>query len=184
MKKIFVGITGASGAAYGLRLLDELVKVGAEVHACITPDGNENILIETGNKFDQTAYPSVTFYDYKNFASSVASGSFMIDHYIIAPASMGFVGRAASGVSSNLIERCADVALKERRELVILFREAPLNLIHLENLTKLLKAGAVIIPASPGFYHKPQTIDDLISFMIGKIFDILKIEHRLFERWQ
>jgi len=185
MKKFFLGITGASGAVYGLRFLDELSKLDAEIHVCITPDGHENIRIETGKEFNQEDYGNnVIFHDSRNFAAPVSSGSFMVDHYIIAPASMGCVGRIASGVSSNLVERCADVALKERRDLIILFREAPLNLIHLENLTKLAQAGTVIMPAAPAFYHKPESIDDLISFMIGKIFDILKTDHRLFKRWE
>ncbi|MCD8567979.1 MAG: 3-octaprenyl-4-hydroxybenzoate carboxy-lyase [Geovibrio sp.] len=181
--------------------MDELAKLDAEVHVCITPDGYENIRIETGKEPGSAQYGgNVIFHDSRNFSAPVSSGSFMVDHYIIAPASMGCVGRIASGVSSNLVERCADVAMKgedgsdypvqgssaekERRDLIILFREAPLNLIHLENLTKLAKAGAVIIPAAPAFYHKPESIDDLISFMIGKIFDILKTDHRLFKRWE
>lgn len=185
MKKFFLGITGASGAVYGLKLLEELAKLDAEVHVCITPDGHENIRIETEQEFNPAEYGSnVLFHDYRNFAAPVSSGSFTVDHYIIAPASMGCVGRVASGVSSNLIERCADVAMKERRDLIILFREAPLNLIHLENLTKLARAGAVIMPAAPAFYHSPKNIDELISFIIGKIFDIIKVEHGLFKRWE
>lgn len=185
MKKFFLGITGASGAVYGIKLLEELSKLNAEVHVCITPDGYENIRIEAGADFNPANYKeNVVFHDYKNFSAPVASGSFLVDHYIIAPASMGCTGRIASGICSNLIERCADVAMKERRDLIVLFRETPLNLIHLENLTKLARAGAVIMPAAPGFYHNPKDIDGLISFIIGKIFDIIKIENGLFKRWE
>jgi 4-hydroxy-3-polyprenylbenzoate decarboxylase len=188
MKRIFLGITGASGALYGKKLIDELADK-AELHLCITPDALININLEMGTNFlsdvDFLASTGKTavLHDYRDFAAAVSSGSFMVDSYIIAPASMGFVGRVAAGVSSNLIERCADVAMKERRRLVILFRETPLSLIHLENLTKLTQAGAVCMPASPGFYHSPQNIDDLICFITGKIFDIIGMEHSLFERW-
>jgi 4-hydroxy-3-polyprenylbenzoate decarboxylase len=187
MKKFFLGVTGASGALYGLSLINEIMKLkDSELHLCVTPDGLENIRIETGSEpdFAELEAKGAVIHDYRNFAASVSSGSFKVDHCIVAPASMGFVGRAASGVSSNLIERCADVALKERRNLVILFREAPLNLIHLENLTKLSRAGAVIMPAAPAFYHSPENINSLITFMTGKIFDILGIDHGLYKRWK
>ncbi|WP_022849881.1 UbiX family flavin prenyltransferase [Limisalsivibrio acetivorans] len=188
MRKVFLGITGASGALYGLKTAEELSRRDdTELHVCVTPDGYTNIRLETGedaseewlkNRFD------AEIYDYRDFAASVSSGSFKVDHYVIAPASMGSVGRIASGVSSNLIERCADVAMKERRDLVVMFRETPLNDIHLENLLKLSRAGAVVMPAAPGFYHNPQNLDDLASFMTGKLFDILNIEHELFDRWE
>ncbi|PLX71220.1 MAG: 3-octaprenyl-4-hydroxybenzoate carboxy-lyase [Denitrovibrio sp.] len=189
MKRIFLGITGASGALYGKKLIEELANV-CELHLCITPDGLTNINLEMNSNFSnpsdfvESLSKQVLIYDYKNFAAPVSSGSFMVDSYIIAPASMGFVGRAAGGISSNLIERCADVAMKERRKLLILFREMPLSLIHLENLTKLTQAGAVCMPASPGFYHNPESIDDLISFVVGKIFDIIDVEHSLYKRWE
>jgi len=189
MKKIFLGITGASGALYGKKLIEELSDK-CELHLCITPDGLININLEleadykSPSDFIESLDVKATLYDYKNFAASVSSGSFMVDSYIIAPASMGFVGRAAGGISSNLIERCADVAMKERRNLVILFREMPLSLIHMENLTKLTRAGAICMPAAPGFYHAPKSIDDLISFVVGKIFDIINVQHNLYERWE
>ncbi|ADD68027.1 3-octaprenyl-4-hydroxybenzoate carboxy-lyase [Denitrovibrio acetiphilus DSM 12809] len=188
MKRIFLGITGASGALYGKKLIEELADK-CELHLCITPDGLTNINIELGTEhksaeeFLSSLGKNAILHNHKNFAAPVSSGSFMVDSYIVAPASMGFVGRTAGGVSSNLIERCADVAMKERRNLVILFRETPLSLIHMENLTKLTRAGAVCMPAAPGFYHKPNTIDDLISFIVGKIFDIINIQHSLYERW-
>jgi len=188
MKRIFLGITGASGALYGKKLIEELADK-CELHLCITPDGltNVNLELETNFQSDTDFLNSLNkkaiLHDYKNFAAPVSSGSFMVDSYIIAPASMGFVGRAAGGISSNLIERCADVAMKERRKLVILFREMPLSLIHMENLTRLTQAGAICMPASPGFYHAPKSIDDLISFVVGKIFDIIDIQHDIYKRW-
>lgn len=191
MSRYFVGITGASGVMYGLKLVEELSKnVENQIFVAVSPDGITNILLETNlNDFKDVkkiyfSSKNINLLDYKDFAASVSSGSFKVDAYIIIPASMGSIGRIASGISSNLIERCADVALKERRKLVILFREAPLNDIHLENLTKLSRSGAVILPAAPAFYHNPKKIDDLIDFIIGKIFDILNIEHSLFKRWQ
>lgn len=191
MKRYFVGITGASGVIYGLKLVKELSKnVDNQIFVSITPDGITNILLESNlNDFNEVkeryfSSKNIALLDYKDLAASVSSGSFKVDAYIIAPASMGSIGRIASGISSNLIERCADVALKELRKLVILFREAPLNDIHLENLAKLSRCGAIIFPAAPGFYHNPKNIDELIDFIIGKIFDILNIEHSLFQRWQ
>lgn len=189
MRKIFLGVTGASGAVYARDLIRQIPAHGCELHLCVTPDALTNINIELDKNFSSAEElvkdtgSEAVVYDYRDFAAPVSSGSFMVDSYIVAPASMGFVGRAAAGVSSNLIERCADVAMKERRRLVILFREMPLNLIHLENMTRLTQAGAVIMPAAPGFYHKPQDINSLISFVSGKIFDIIQIEHKLYKRW-
>ncbi|MBC7196818.1 MAG: UbiX family flavin prenyltransferase [Deferribacterales bacterium] len=190
MRRFFVGITGASGSLYGLKLISELASYkNNKVYVSITPDGETNLKIETGiEDLDEikskiTAKSNVEFVDYRDFAAPVSSGSFKVDSYIIIPASMGCIGRIASGVSSNLIERCADVALKERRKLVIVFREAPLNTIHLKNLLELSRAGAIILPAAPAFYHEPKSIDDLIDFIVGKIFDIINIEHSLFKRW-
>lgn len=189
MKRVFLGITGASGALYGKKLTEELAD-RCELHLCVTPDGLININLELGtdHKSPEDFLASIdrkaVLHDHKDLAAPVSSGSYMVDSYIVAPASMGFVGRAAAGISSNLVERCADVAMKERRKLVILFREMPLSLIHLENLTRLTQAGAVCMPAAPGFYHSPQSIDDLISFVAGKIFDIIEVQHSLYKRWE
>ena len=127
---------------------------------------------------------NVILYNNNDLSSAAASGSFKMENYIIAPASMGFVGRTANGISASLIERCADVALKERRPLIVLFREMPLSTIHLENLTKLSKSGAVIIPAAPGFYNRPETINDLVNFVTGKVLDVLGIENNCYKRWE
>lgn len=189
-KKAFVAITGASGTIYGAYLLRELEKVGIETYASATKDALANARAETGVNYknikdylNDMGVKNTTLFDENYSEAPVASGSFKVDYYITAPASMGYIGRIASGVSLNLPERCADVALKERRPLIILFREMPLSTIHLENLHKLSKVGAIIIPASPAFYYKPKNIDDLVCFTVGKIFDIINIDHNLFERW-
>jgi 4-hydroxy-3-polyprenylbenzoate decarboxylase len=191
MKKIFLGMTGASGMIYAERII-KLLSFYNDIQLFITgtPDSLINLNLEKKTDYSsieefvgQIHHKAVVF-DYKDFSASVSSGSFLIDSYIFVPSSMGFIGRAANGISSNLIERCADVALKEDRKCVILFREMPLSSIHLENLLKLKTAGANILPASPGFYYMPETINDLIDFVVGKIFDIINIEHNLFNRWK
>lgn len=189
-KKAFVAITGASGTIYGAYLLRELEKIGIETYSSYTKEALSNACAETGQKYsnfkdylNDMGVKKTVLFEEDNISACVASGSFKIDFYITAPASMGFVGRVASGISLNLPERCADVALKEKRPLVILFRELPLSNIHLENLLKLSNSGAIIMPASPAFYHQPKNIDDLVLFTVGKIFDILDIENNLYKRW-
>ncbi len=191
MKQSFVAITGASGVVYGFAVIKALQKAGYQVHTTATEEALENAQAETGKKYASieemykaNSIENIILYDNHNKGAAVASGSCKIDNYIIAPASMGFVGRSANGISSNLSERCADVALKERRPLVILFREMPLSNIHLENLLKLSQAGAVIMPAAPGFYHKPETLQDIIDFTAGKVLDVLGIENNCFKRWK
>ncbi len=190
VKKTFIGITGASGVIYGLNLIKAMQKAGYIVHTTATKQALENIKAETGEDYKdieelykKNNIEDILIYDNDNLGSAVASGSFKIDNYIIAPASMGFIGRVACGISSSLIERCADVALKERRPIVMLFREMPLSLIHLENLTKLSRSGAVIMPAAPAFYNSPKSIDDLVNFVTGKVLDVLNIDNDLYSRW-
>ncbi len=191
MKRIFVALTGASGIVYGLKLISELRKSNIEVFVTATKNAIKNAEVEFEQTYvdvrdmlDKHNITDVVIYDEHDTAASPASGSFKIDAYIVAPASMGFVGRVNSGVSINIAERCADVALKEGKPLLILFRETPLSLIHLENLTNLAKAGAIIMPASPAFYHAPKTIDELVCFTVGKMLDRLGIDNSLFKRWQ
>lgn len=190
-KRAFVGITGASGTLYGIRLIAALQDLDIEVHACITEGGLLNAETEYGMQYPSAAdffternFKNLIVYEESEKRAAPASGSFEMDYYVFAPASMGFVGRIASGISSNLPERAADVALKEKKPLAILFREMPLSSIHLKNLLTLSNAGATIIPAAPAFYNKPSKIEDLIDFTIGKILDILKIDNNLFDRWK
>ncbi len=191
MKRSFVALTGASGILYGFGIIKALQKAGFEVHTAAANEALANAQAETGaayksieDMYKSNGIENIIIHNNNDLSASVSSGSFKVEHYIIAPASMGFVGRCANGISSSLIERCADVALKERRQLVVLFREMPLSTIHLENLTRLSQAGAVIIPAAPGFYNKPETIDDLVNFVTGKVLDVIGIDNSCYTRWK
>ena len=191
MKRSFIAITGASGVLYGFSIIKAMQKAGYEVHTTAAAEALHNAQAETGVKYSSieemykaNGIENVILYNNNDLSSAAASGSFKMGNYIIAPASMGFVGRTANGISASLIERCADVALKERRPLIVLFREMPLSTIHLENLTKLSKSGAVIIPAAPGFYNRPETINDLVNFVTGKVLDVLGIENNCYKRWE
>lgn len=190
--KILLAITGASGAIYGLRLLEELLRGGHEVTLVASDSGLEVCRYETGIELSDAKAlqqsrglpdANLTIRKVTDLWAPEASGSAAPDSMVIAPCSMGTLGRIAAGVSSNLIERAADVMLKESRPLLILPRETPLSAIHLENMLRLSRAGARIIPAMPAFYHNPQSADDLIDFVVGKLLDQLGIEHSLFRRW-
>lgn len=189
MKTIIVGITGASGSIYGLRLLEELAKKGLKIHVVASKTAEKVISYETGHILTDFINDlngkgaHLILEDVDDFFAPIASGSYPTDGMIIAPCSMGSLAQVANGISSNLLVRSADVCLKERKPLVILARETPLNSINLENMLKLTHAGAMIFPACPGFYSKPETLDDVIDFMVGKILDALDIEHELFEKW-
>jgi len=190
--KILLAITGASGAIYGLRLLEELLKDGHRVTLVASASGREVCRFETGVMLDDAETlkqrwglpdADLTLRWVDDLWAPEASGSAAPEAMVIAPCSMGTVGRIAAGISGNLIERAADVMLKERRPLLLLPRETPFSSIHLENLLKLSQAGARIVPAMPAFYQKPATMDDLINFVVGKVLDQLGIEHSLFKRW-
>lgn len=190
MKKIVIGITGASGSIYAKRMIEVLVSQDITVHVISTDTGKKVFHYEIGIKLEswiselQKTYPHVKLEDNQNLFAGVASGSYGFDAVIILPCSMGTMAEISHGLSSNLLCRAADVALKESRDLIIVPRETPLNTIHLENMCHLSKVGAKIIPAMPGFYHHPQTMDDLINFVVGKILGYLKIEHQLFKTWE
>jgi len=190
--KILLAITGASGSIYGLRLLDELLQAGHQVTLVASQSGLEVCRYETGVDLDDSEAlkqlwnlpdASVTIRNATDLWAPEASGSAAPDAMVVAPCSMGTVGRIAAGISGNLIERAADVMLKEHRPLLLLPRETPFSTIHLENLLKLSQCGARIIPAMPAFYHKPENLDDLVDFVVGKLLDQLGIEHSLFKRW-
>lgn len=182
--KIVVAMTGASGAIYTQRLLDNLDPRKHEIHFISTKHAREVGQLELP-KGELKIAPSVIQYD-ENGSMFVpfVSGSAKLDAMVIIPASMGTIGRVAHGVSDGTIARAADVFLKERRKLILVPREAPYNLIHLRNMATLTEAGATIIPASPSFYTKPKTITELVDTIIARVLDQLGIEHQLVKRWQ
>jgi len=192
-----VVVSGASGSVYGLRLTERLLASGHAVTFIATDAGREVMAFETGFSLPAEAPDRALAAFLELPAGSplrvaraddlfdeVASGSRASDAMIVAPASMGFVGSVAAGLAADLPERAADVMLKERRPLVLMPRETPLNLIHLRNLTALAEAGAVIVPAMPAFYHRPRSLDDQVNYVVGKVLDVLGIEHDLFRRWR
>lgn len=182
-EKVIVGITGASGSIYALRLIEMLKEKGLEVHAVVTDSGWQVLAYECGVTEPAFREKVDFLYDNRNIAASIASGSFRAGAMVVVPCSMHMAGALASGVAADLLSRAADVALKEGRRLILVPRETPMHAIHLENLLKLSKAGAAILPAAPGFYHRPQAIVDLVDMMVGKILDRLGVEHELFARW-
>jgi 4-hydroxy-3-polyprenylbenzoate decarboxylase len=194
---IAVAITGASGAIYGIRLIEELLKAGQKVSLLISSSGltvlktelgldwhgDENALNGIVRSYFNATADTLTYYAENNFFSPLASGSAGADAMIVAPCSMGSLARIAAGLSGNLLERAADVMLKEGKPLLLLPRETPLSAIHLENMLKLARLGVKIIPAMPGFYHQPQSIDDLVNFVVGRMLDQLGVKSELCKRW-
>lgn len=182
--KIIVGITGASGNVYAIRLLEVLRDMGHEVHLVVTDSGWQ-VTDHESEKTRADLEKMVTMvYDVHNIGAAIASGSFLVDAMVVVPCSMKTAAAIASGVTDNLLTRAADVTLKEARPLIVVPRETPMHAGHLENLLKLTRLGARILPACPGFYHKPETLDDIVNIMVGKICDALHIENNLFKRWE
>lgn len=181
--RIIVGITGASGSIYGLKLIEVLKNAGHEVHVVITDSGMGVIRYECDTTLDDISIVADKIYNVHNVGAAIASGSFQADAMVIAPCSMNTCGCLANGITENLLTRAADVMLKEGRKLIIVPRETPMHAGHLENLLKLSRLGATIIPASPGFYHRPDTIMDLVNMLVGKICDNLGIRNELYCRW-
>jgi len=181
--RVIIAITGASGAIYGVRLIEHLHSKGHEVHVILTKAGAKILKHELNMKPNDLRGFCSNLYDENDIEAPLSSGSFIFDAMIIAPCSMKTLAFIAHGLSHNLITRAADVALKERRKLIIVPRETPLNKIHLLNMLKIINLGGIILPACPAFYHKPKSLDDLVNFIVGKILDQLNIEHNLFSRW-
>ncbi|HSG70078.1 MAG TPA: flavin prenyltransferase UbiX [Planctomycetaceae bacterium] len=215
MKPIVIAMTGASGAAYGVRLLQLLTSAGVNVHLTLSPAAAEVIETELGKKIDlkqfdpdqllsreidedssdvlsQNALSSIvgershndlTYHHYQDYHAGIASGSFLTGGMVVCPCSMGTLAALANGLSANLIHRAAHVHLKERRKLIVVPRETPLSGIHLDNMKRLSDAGAVILPAMPGFYHRPTSVEQLVDFIAHRILDQLGIPTLDAERW-
>ena len=182
-RRIIVGVSGASGAIYAYRLIQVLADSGIEVHFVASKAGLEVLEYECGLTMVQLTQMVHKIYDVNQIDSAIASGSFPCESMVIVPCSMKTLGSLANGIAGNLLTRAADVTLKEGRKLVLVTRETPVHAIHLENMLKLSHAGARIVPACPGFYHRPQTIEELVDMLVGKICDTLNVDNDLFERW-
>lgn len=183
-KKIIVGLSGASGAIYCIKLLEALKSLDIEIHFVASQGGLEVLYYEMNIKKEDIKEMADYIYDVNKIGSTIASGSFICDGMVIVPCSMKTLGSLASGIGDNLLTRAADVQLKEGRPLILVPRETPIHAIHLENMLKLAKLGVKILPASPGFYHGPQNIDELVMQVVGKICDNLNIDNNLYPRWQ
>lgn len=198
MSRYFVGLTGASGSIYGERLVRALVACDQEVHLAFSPAALKVLRYELGYDagpggerlseclrewLGEEVAARVRCFASDAIEAPASSGTAGIRAVILCPCSMGTLARVAAGYSSNLVERAADVALKERRELILVPRESPLSEIHLENMLRLRRMGAVLLPAMPGFYHRPKTIEDLVDHIVGKVLDTLGIQHDVGARW-
>lgn len=197
VQQVTVGLTGASGFIYGLRLIECLLR--ADIHvgviysqaAQIVAKQELDLTLPTRPKEATAALAShfgieggrLAVYAREDWYAPVASGSNPADAMVICPCSMGTLAAVANGLADNLIERAADVALKERRPLILVPRETPLSLLHLENMTRLARAGALILPANPGFWHRPQSIEAVVDYVVARVLDHLHVPHRLMERW-
>jgi flavin prenyltransferase len=182
--KIIVGISGASGAIYGLRLLERLQTLPVEIYLVLTRSGEKTLYLETG-KLASHLKPLCTFsYSNEDIACPLASGSYPIDAMVVAPCSIHTMSAIAQGISSNLLVRAADVTLKERRKLILMVRESPLHLGHLRNMTTLSEMGAIIAPPIPGFYHQPQTVMDVVDHSVDRVLDLLGLPDPQVRRWQ
>jgi 4-hydroxy-3-polyprenylbenzoate decarboxylase len=192
--RVFLGVTGASGAPYAARILEALTDADCEVGVCVSSAGVEVIATElygdarlsrdeTLARFCEHARGEVMVYEPNDWRAPYASGSAKVDAYLICPCSMGTLGTVASGAMQNLIHRAASVALKEERKLIVMPRETPLSMIHLQNMLTLKQAGATILFLAPGFYHGADTVGDLVDFVAGRALDLLGLENALMKRW-
>ncbi|MBI1953580.1 MAG: UbiX family flavin prenyltransferase [Candidatus Omnitrophica bacterium] len=185
MNHPIVAVTGASGSCYGIRLVRCLMEAGLTPHVVVSPAGRQVMALEMGSG-DLKQHLGTTGYreeSVRDLASPLASGSFPTLGMVIIPCSMGTLGAVANGVASNLIHRAAEVTLKEGRKLIVVPRETPLSQIALKNMLQLSQAGAQVVPANPGFYHNPSSIEDLVDFVVGRVLDLMGVSHRLVKRW-
>lgn len=182
-RRIIVGITGATGVIYGVRLLERLRDAGVETHLVMSRWGSRTLLHETTWTRERVEALATVVYPPNDMGASISSGSFRTDGMVIAPCSAKSLAAVAHGFGENLIHRAADVTLKERRPLVLMVREAPLSPIHLENMLTLSRIGAVILPPMPAFYHLPQTVDEIVDHTVARVLDQFGIDHPSALRW-
>ena len=180
---LLVGMSGGSGVVYGVRLLEVLKRLKVEAHLIISTAAKETLAIETDYKVGDVESLASRVYRFNDIAAAPASGTFLTQGMVVIPCSMKSLAGVASGYSDNLLLRAAEVTLKERRPLVLVPREAPLTTIHIENMLRVARAGAIVLPAMPGFYDRPRTIDDLLNQTVGKVLDVLSIRHDLYQQW-
>lgn len=181
--RIVVGISGASGAIYGVRTLEVLRRLGVETHLVLSETAGQTIEYETPYKLADVLALATKVYPVHDVAASISSGSFKTDGMVVVPCSIKTLSGLANSYNENLLTRAADVSLKERRKLVLVVRETPLHLGHLRLMTAVTEMGAVVLPPMPAFYHKPQTVDDIINQTIGKVLDQFGLDASLFKRW-
>ena len=176
-------MSGGSGVIYGVRLLEVLKRLKVEAHLIISTAAQETLVIETSYKVRYVESLASRVYRFNDIAAAPSSGTFRTQGMVVIPCSMKTLAGIASGYSDNLLLRAAEVTLKERRPLVLVPRETPLTTIHIENMLRVAQAGAILLPAMPGFYDRPMTIDELVNHVVGKVLDVLNIEHDLYKRW-
>ncbi len=183
MKRLIVGISGATGAIYGIRLLEVLAKSNVETHLVITEAAQKTILMETDWKVEKVKSLAKVAYDIQDIGADIASGSFRSEGMVVIPSSIKSLSAIANSFNVNLLIRAADVTLKERHKLVLVVRETPLHKGHINLMLRVTDMGATLLPPIPAFYFHPKTIDDLINHTVGKVLDLFGIDHHLFERW-
>ena len=183
MRRIIVGMSGATGVIYAVRMLKTLSACGVETHLVVTQSALKNMAIETEYTATDLEAMAHTVYDVDDVGGAIASGSYKVDGMVVVPCSIKTLSAIANSFNYNLLVRAADVTLKERRRLVLVVRETPLHEGHLELMTKVTRMGGVIMPPVPAFYHVPKTIDDLIDQTVGKVLDLFGIDAKLFKRW-
>lgn len=194
-RRLIVAVTGASGALYAVRFLRQAARAFDQVYVMLSDNAPAVFATETGGRLTapyqaqdylghDAPYDNVTFLNTKDYFTPPASGSFMHDGMVIIPCSMGTLGRIAHGISNDLTTRAADVCLKERRKLILVARDTPLNLIQLRNMVTVTEAGAIVLPAVPAFYHQPQTVEDLVDTVVARVLQNLGVEQTLQPQWQ
>jgi flavin prenyltransferase len=182
--RIVLGLSGASGAIYGLRLLDKLRDLNAEIHLILTRSGEKTLFLETGTPGAEIRRKATYSYPIEDISSRLASGSYPVDAMAIVPCSVNTMSAIAHGISSNLLVRAADVSLKERRKLILVVRESPLHLGHLRSMVALSEMGAVIVPPVPAFYNNPQTVMDIVDHTVDRVLDLLGMPAPTARRWE